>query len=55
MGRAWVADDGRMSRFADMLVDQRQGTGATPTGWREPISQLTVPARSNELNDVART
>jgi hypothetical protein len=26
-----------------MLVDQRQGTGATPTGRREPISQLSVP------------
>jgi len=29
-----------------MLVDQRQATGATPTGRREPISQLTVPTRS---------
>jgi hypothetical protein len=43
MGRAWVADDGRMGRFADMLVDQRQATGATPTRRREPSSQLTVP------------
>jgi hypothetical protein len=31
MGRAWVADDGRVGRFADMLVDQRQGTGAART------------------------
>jgi hypothetical protein len=55
MGRAWVADDGRMGRFADMHVDQRQATGATPTGRREPISQLTSLLAPNELDDVART
>jgi hypothetical protein len=55
MGRAWVADDGRMGRFADMLVDQRQGTGATPMGQREPSASSPSPARFQELDDVART
>jgi hypothetical protein len=55
MGRAWVADDGRMGRFADMLVDQRQGTGATPTGGANRSASSPSLLAPNELDDAART
>jgi hypothetical protein len=42
MGRAWVADDGRIGRFADMLVDsakeRRNADGAARTD-----QQLSIP------------
>jgi hypothetical protein len=34
---------------------QRRRPAARTSQRREPISQLTVPARSSELDDVART